>query len=183
MPVPANRSPVQGTFNPAAKPACRLCLACPDCLKAFHDQRGIDAGHRQGAEHRVGIGRQSVFPLFSMLGTLPASTVGFDIGIRALPKGDRLRRSKLGRVTRSSTSLDRINACKQLFPAIGSLDPRLGQADSMQGAQAHLARPAIQHETKQPGLRAGFSNLQVQSAAVRVTSGLLGRSTFSAESF
>src|SRR5262245_1178414 len=86
--VPAHPGPVQDPLDTTANPACCLRLGCPDWLQHLHHQAGVDGGHRQRAEHGVGIGLEGVGPLLAVLLVTPAGLVARNECLGALLERD-----------------------------------------------------------------------------------------------
>ena len=144
--VAAGGSPIQDRLHPAADTARRLGLGGPDRLQDIHDEARVDLLDRQRSDNRVGVGLESASPLVSMLGVPPAGLVGRDVALAALPERHGLGRLELRGFLAGLGRLDRIYAILQLASACGGLPPRVGEADIPEGAQAHRAGPAAQHE-------------------------------------
>lgn len=170
LPIFADGGPVDDAFDPSAQAHGRFCLGVPDWPENLHDEVGIDVGNRQGTEHRRRVVRQRALPLCGVLGALPAAAVGADVRCRALVERLRSCRAQRRSGPVRIAGNDRILAFGRKQPAFSRPLPRYAEADCVQAAQPHLARPAGQSEPKHPALRSEAGDLQPKPVAVAVMS-------------
>src|SRR5262245_818303 len=90
--IAPNGGPVQNGLDPPAQPPGCFRLLRPDPFKNTHHQSGINALDGERSEDRIGIGGQRVSPLVSVLGVLPARSVGPDVSVGTFLEGTRLGR-------------------------------------------------------------------------------------------
>ena len=132
---------------------------------------GADLAVDQLADDRLGIGRERSAPLLRMLGIAPARLIGLDVALRRQGEADAALIGLDGELAAGTAMADRIDAIADELAHRLVLVARLGQADLIGAAQAHLAGLAGEGKAGEPGALAGAAHLQPEAIAVAIFAG------------